>query len=154
MIILGLLILLWPIKTLHIADEDASLVIVPIKNGSTFSIDSIHSVSNSPIVDKFTVTDEGIVLIESIYSDQGGAGMPDVLEDGELLTISENRFIVTRHRVIGNKLNILIDTNSQWAFKMDDHTINNLEDGYVSIEIDYKALINQLVFKQRWQDEN
>ena len=57
--------------------------------GDIFSIEFIHSVNKSPVIDYFEIRNDGIYGIKTVYYGFG-AGVPTELEEGQTLTYGED----------------------------------------------------------------
>ena len=61
--------------------------------GDTFSIEFIHSVNKSPVIDYFEIREDGIYGIKTVYYGFG-AGVPTDLGEGQKLTYGEDGSII------------------------------------------------------------
>ena len=60
-----------------------------MKAGDVFSIEFIHSVNKSPVIDYFEIREDGIYGIKTVYYGFG-AGVPTELEEGQELSYGED----------------------------------------------------------------
>lgn len=76
-IILSLVFFLYPIKTLQIIDSQTNKYLKSwrIKNGDNFTIEYIHSVEKSPVLENYIVDGKDIILLDT-YFQSFGAGLP------------------------------------------------------------------------------
>ena len=60
-----------------------------VKVGDIFSIEFIHSVNKSPVIDYFEIREDGIYGVKTVYYGFG-AGVPTELEEGQELSYGED----------------------------------------------------------------
>lgn len=88
-----------------------------VKGGTTFEIYSIHSVTNTPLVELLEIKEEGGFITTAVrYKDQGGAGLPEFNYSGEIFAVEEDGYVISG-------LNRHYQQLTSWVDKAYDNTI-------------------------------
>ncbi len=83
-----------------------------LEPGETFSVEFIHSVNQSPVIDVFTVEGETLKPVKTIYSSLG-AGVQSELGPGERLSYDESgRMVISGFQQTFESLNFIVVTVS------------------------------------------
>ncbi|WP_312652195.1 DUF1850 domain-containing protein [Proteiniclasticum sp.] len=110
----GILLFLWQDRNLVIIDADTGEVYGswPMKEKDIFSLEFIHSVNQTPVVDEFMVIKSGFRAHRTIYS-SFGAGVQTQLNEGERLSYDEDgNMIISGFSQTYVKLNLIVGTVS------------------------------------------
>lgn len=97
------------------AKTGKTLLSFNVKEGQSFKLSFIHSVSLSPVYEFYRIEDDSIVLYETDYS-YSSAGLPTEVEEGERLIIEKDRFRLTNMNRVFKKINYGIVKD--WEFKL------------------------------------
>lgn len=114
----ALLFILSGSPALVLKDADTGQVFArwQVKEGSEFSLEFIHSVNQSPILDVFAVEGDQFRAVKTLYSSLG-AGVESELSPGESLSYDkEGRMVITGFSQRFKQLNLIVGTVS-------DHTL-------------------------------
>jgi hypothetical protein len=100
-------------RHLIIADAGSGRVIGrwPVKTGTEFSLEFIHSVNQTPVRDTFRVEGYTIRPVATRFS-SFGAGMQSDLETGQTLTRDGDALLITGFTQTFKKLNLIVGTVS------------------------------------------
>ncbi|GHV74485.1 hypothetical protein AGMMS49940_17870 [Spirochaetia bacterium] len=100
-------------KHLVIADANSGRVYGrwPVKTGTEFSLEFIHSVNQTPVRDTFRVEGDTIVPTATRFS-SFGAGMQSDLDEGQTLTRDGDAMVITGFTQSFKKLNLIVGTVS------------------------------------------
>ncbi|MBQ2830277.1 MAG: DUF1850 domain-containing protein [Oscillospiraceae bacterium] len=74
---------------LHDVERGGVFAAYPMEEGDSFSVEFIHSVNKSPVVDVYRIFEGEIFVEETIYY-HFGAGVQTELNEGETLTYGED----------------------------------------------------------------
>jgi len=74
-----------PYLVLTNAEANRHLYAIPFHEGNYFSVSHIHSLHQSPVTEIYTIRDGQIFLV-ALEFESFGAGLPEVLEPGQVLT--------------------------------------------------------------------
>ena len=74
-----------PYLVLINAETDQHIFAAAFQDGEIFSVSHIHSLHQSPVVEIYTIRD-GQILLVALEFESFGAGLPEVLEAGQVLT--------------------------------------------------------------------
>ncbi|MFV9510645.1 DUF1850 domain-containing protein [Tepidibacillus sp. LV47] len=98
MIILIMLLLynlpLVPMLTLIEGDSGKILLRIPINGNDRFSIEYIHSIHKTPVIDTFYIDSNQNIIVDQTTFDTYGVGMPSDVEKGETFTIKNGKFVL------------------------------------------------------------
>lgn len=105
----------------HILIENQNKKVIyydTVESGDEFSLSSIHSVSLTPIIEKYYITEDYLINnTMTLYFDQGGAGLPDELCDGEIFTIEgDGSFLITRRSNLLDEILLYADKDNKNEF--------------------------------------
>ena len=95
----------------------------PLGKDSDFSIEFIHSVNMSPVMDTFKAEGKQISLIASRFFTYG-AGMPAELEEGLTLEHHDGALVITGYNRKFNELNYIVGTVSDHLLFINGKTIS------------------------------
>lgn len=96
--------------------------------GDTFSIEFIHSVNKSPVIDYFEIREDGIYGIKTVYYGFG-AGVPTDLAEGQELTYGEDdSMIISGFDLKLSSLIYRVGTVSDHILTLEDGTEISLRD--------------------------
>lgn len=110
----GILLFRWQDKKLVIMDAETKEVYGSwsLKEKDIFSLEFIHSVNQTPVVDEFMVMKKGFKAHRTIYS-SFGAGVQTELNEGEMLSYDQNgNMIISGFTQSYEELNLIVGTVS------------------------------------------
>ena len=118
-LILGVLLAILPAGcsgrgTLILREAESNQVIAQwdLEPDETFSVEFIHSVNQSPVIDVFTAEGETLKPVKTIYSSLG-AGVQSELRPGERLSYDESgRMVISGFQQTFESLNFIVGTVS------------------------------------------
>lgn len=97
---------------LKAADSKQVIAQWQLEPGETFSVEFIHSVNQSPVIDVFMAKGHVIVPVKTIYSSLG-AGVQSELGPGESLSYDESgRMVISGFQQSFESLNFIVGTVS------------------------------------------
>lgn len=112
-----------------------------IDNEKSMEIENMHSVSLSMMKEHYLINDQGIFSIQSDFTTQGGAGMPDVLREDEVLIIKSDHYEVRRHLFLSKQLNLFATSDSNWLLRLSDWVLDYREtDKTVAIAVKVESM--------------
>ncbi len=127
LVLLGtILLFLWQDKNLVIVDADTGEVYGSwhMKEKDVFSLEFIHSVNQTPVVDEFMVMKSGFRAYRTIYS-SFGAGVQTELREGEKLSYDEDgNMIISGFSQSYKKLNLIVGTVSDHILTVGENKIS------------------------------
>ncbi|GHU24970.1 hypothetical protein FACS1894172_01700 [Spirochaetia bacterium] len=94
-----------------------------IKNGDTFSIEFIHSVNMSPVIDTFLISGKEICPFSTRFFAYG-AGMQSDLEPGQVLTRDGDSMIITGFTQSFRELQYIVGTVSDHLLSLRDEQVS------------------------------
>lgn len=110
-----------------------------------------HSVSFSNIKEKYLIDSSGIELIEVVFEDQGGAGMPD----GKQIVENDDAYIVTESMKIGKQLNILGDKSQSIYLDNRRVDLEGMDDGLIVVKSKWTNVLMVVVNSlKEWLNES
>ena len=99
-----------------------------VKVGDIFSIEFIHSVNKSPVIDYFEIREDGIYGVKTVYYGFG-AGVPTELEEGQELSYGEDgSMIISGFELKMSSLIYRIGTVSDHILCLEEGTEISLRD--------------------------
>lgn len=127
LVLLGVLILfLWQDKNLVVIDADTGEVYGSwhLKEKDIFSLEFIHSVNQTPVVDEFMVMKSGFSAYRTIYS-SFGAGVQTELGEGEMLSYDEDgNMIISGFSQSYKELRLIVGTVSDHILTVGEKKIS------------------------------
>lgn len=98
-----------------------------VEEGSTFSVEFIHSVNKSPVKDVFVIRNGKIYADKTIYS-AFGAGVQTEVEEGQTLTYDENNnMVVSGFDIEFPKVKCIVGTVSDHILEIGEESISLTE---------------------------
>ena len=98
--------------------------IFEVSEGSEFSVEFIHSVNKSPVIDVFVIRDGKIVADRTIYS-AFGAGVQTEIEEGQTLEYDENgNMVVSGFNIVFPEVKYIVGTVSDHILTLDGEQIS------------------------------
>ena len=98
-----------------------------VEEGSTFSVEFIHSVNKSPVKDVFVIRNGKIYADKTIYS-AFGAGVQTEVEEGQSLTYDENNnMVVSGFDIEFPKVKCIVGTVSDHILEIGEESISLTE---------------------------
>jgi hypothetical protein len=95
-----------------------------IRTEEPLSIESIHSVSLNPVTNYYLINHEGITSTGTHFLENGGAGLPDVLNAAEEVTITEVGVEITKNEYLTDSLKLIVNEKSDWNMTIRDVNID------------------------------
>ena len=106
------------------ADTGAVYGTFPVKDGSRFSLEFVHSVNKTPVRDELEIRGRALYPVATTYSSLG-AGVQTELEAGEKLSYNEaGEMVITGFNQKLEQLNLIVGTVSDHIFRMDGKVIS------------------------------
>ena len=101
--------------------------IFEVSEGSEFSVEFIHSVNKSPVIDVFVIRDGKIVADRTIYS-AFGAGVQTEIEEGQTLEYDENgNMVVSGFNIVFPEVKYIVGTVSDHILRIEGESISLTE---------------------------
>lgn len=98
-----------------------------VSEGSEFSVEFIHSVNKSPVIDVFVIRDGKIVADRTIYS-AFGAGVQTEIEEGQTLEYDENgNMVVSGFNIVFPEVKYIVGTVSDHILRIEGESISLTE---------------------------
>ena len=98
-----------------------------VSEGSEFSVEFIHSVNKSPVIDVFVIRDGKIVADRTIYS-AFGAGVQPEIEEGQTLEYDENgNKVVSGFNIVFPEVKYIVGTVSDHILRIEGESISLTE---------------------------
>ena len=98
-----------------------------VSEGSEFSVEFIHSVNKSPVIDVFVIRDSKIVADRTIYS-AFGAGVQTEIEEGQTLEYDENgNMVVSGFNIVFPEVKYIVGTVSDHILRIEGESISLTE---------------------------
>ena len=98
-----------------------------VSEGSEFSVEFIHSVNKSPVIDVFVIKDGKIVADRTIYS-AFGAGVQTEIEEGQTLEYDENgNMVVSGFNIVFPEVKYIVGTVSDHILRIEGESISLTE---------------------------
>ena len=98
-----------------------------ISEGCEFSVEFIHSVNKSPVVDVFVIKDGNIVADRTVYS-AFGAGVQTFVEDGQTLEYDEHgNMVVSGFDIVFPEVKYIVGTVSDHLLRIGEESISLTE---------------------------
>lgn len=98
-----------------------------VSEGSEFSVEFIHSVNKSPVVDVFVIKDREIVADRTVYS-AFGAGVQTFVEDGQTLEYDEHgNMVVSGFNIVFPEVKYIVGTVSDHVLRIEGESISLTE---------------------------
>lgn len=98
-----------------------------VSEGSEFSVEFIHSVNKSPVIDVFVIRDGKIVADRTIYS-AFGAGVQTEIEEGQTLEYDENgNMVVSGFNIVFSEVKYIVGTVSDHILRIEGESISLTE---------------------------
>ena len=98
-----------------------------VSEGSEFSVEFIHSVNKSPVIDVFVIRDGKIVSDRTIYS-AFGAGVQTEIEEGQTLEYDENgNMVVSGFNIVFPEVKYIVGTVSDHILRIEGESISLTE---------------------------
>ena len=98
-----------------------------VSEGSEFSVEFIHSVNKSPVIDVFVIRDGKIVADRPIYS-AFGAGVQSESEEGQTLEYDENgNMVVSGFIIVFPEVKYIVGTVSDHILRIEGESISLTE---------------------------
>ena len=98
-----------------------------VSEGSEFSVEFIHSVNKSPVIDVFVIRDGKIVADRTIYS-AFGAGVQTEIEEGQTLEYDENgNMVVSGFIIVFPEVKYIVGTVSDHILRIEGESISLTE---------------------------
>jgi hypothetical protein len=94
-----------------------------VDNGAEFSIEFIHSVNQSPVLETFKIEGARILPV-SVRFYSFGAGMQTDLEEGQIMSRDGDALIITGSNRIFNELSYIVGTVSDHLLIVNGETIS------------------------------
>lgn len=96
----------------------------PVENGDTFAVEFVHSVNKSPVRDVYEIREGEIWNTQCIYYGLG-AGVEEVLEEGETLSYGENgEMIISNIDKRMDRMVTAVGTISDHTLYLDEEAIS------------------------------
>ncbi len=118
-----------PKDTLIIYDTEtyATYKTFSVSEGTEFSVEFIHSVNQSPVIDVFKIENENIVADRTIYS-SFGAGVQTQIEDGQTLEYDDDgNMVVSGFNIIFPEVKYIVGTVSDHILYIEGECISLTE---------------------------
>lgn len=118
-----------PIDTLIIYDTEtyATYKTFSVSEGTEFSVEFIHSVNQSPVIDVFKIENDNIVADRTIYS-SFGAGVQTQIEDGQTLEYDDDgNMVVSGFDIIFPEVKYIVGTVSDHILCIEGECISLTE---------------------------
>ncbi len=115
--------------TLVIYDTETNAIYqrIPVSEGTEFSVEFIHSVNQSPVIDVFRIDNETIIADRTIYS-AFGAGVQTEIEDGQTLEYDEDgNMVVSGFDIVFPEVKYIVGTVSDHVFRIEGESISLTE---------------------------
>ncbi len=98
-----------------------------VSEGSEFSVEFIHSVNQSPVIDVFVIRDGSIVADRTVYS-AFGAGVQTFVEDGQTLEYDEHgNMVVSGFDIVFPEVKYIVGTVSDHVLRIEGESISLTE---------------------------
>ncbi len=98
-----------------------------VSEGSEFSVEFIHSVNQSPVIDVFVIKDGNIVADRTVYS-AFGAGVQTFVEDGQTLEYDEHgNMVVSGFDIVFPEVKYIVGTVSDHVLRIEGESISLTE---------------------------
>lgn len=129
-----------------ISAHDHILLIESVDRLDEFEYYSIHSLSHSPIKEKYLILDDGFMLKSIRYKDQGGAGMPEESLDDAVFSQEGEWFVIDELNRELTQLNIFVHERYENSVTINNKQILLYEyfqdkEGSVTIQLKKVALL-------------
>ena len=115
--------------TLVIYDTETNAVYkrIPVSEGTEFSVEFIHSVNQSPVIDVFRIENETIIADRTIYS-AFGAGVQTEIENGQTLEYDKDgNMVVSGFDIVFPEVKYIVGTVSDHVFRIEGESISLTE---------------------------
>ncbi|HSL87115.1 MAG TPA: DUF1850 domain-containing protein [Bacteroidales bacterium] len=122
----GVILFLFQDKTLIIKDADTGKVYGTwkVEEKDIFSLEFVHSVNQTPVVDEFMVTEDGFKAHKTIFSSLG-AGVQTELKEGEMLSYdNEGNMVISGFSQTFKELNLIVGTVSDHILTINGEKIS------------------------------
>ena len=98
-----------------------------ISEGCEFSVEFIHSVNQSPVIDVFVIKDRNIVADRTVYS-AFGAGVQTFVEEGQTLEYDEHgNMVVSGFDIVFPEVKYIVGTVSDHILRIEGESISLTE---------------------------
>ena len=98
-----------------------------VSEGTEFSVEFIHSVNKSPVIDVYCIRDGNIVVDRTIYS-AFGAGVQTEIEEGQTLEYDEDgNMVVSGFNIIFPEVKYIVGTVSDHILRIEGEYISLTE---------------------------
>ena len=115
--------------TLVIYDTETNAVYkrIPVSEGTEFSVEFIHSVNQSSVIDVFRIENETIIADRTIYS-AFGAGVQTEIENGQTLEYDKDgNMVVSGFDIVFPEVKYIVGTVSDHVFRIEGESISLTE---------------------------
>lgn len=115
--------------TLTIYDTETGAVYknFSVTEGTEFSVEFIHSVNQSPVIDIFRIENESIIADRTVYS-SFGAGVQTEIEDGQTLEYDEDgNMVVSGFDIVFPEVKYIVGTVSDHVLRIEGEYISLTE---------------------------
>ena len=98
-----------------------------VSEGCEFSVEFIHSVNKSPVIDVYVIKDNSIVVDRTVYS-AFGAGVQTEIEEGQTLEYDENgNMVVSGFNIVFDEVKYIVGTVSDHVLRIGGESISLTE---------------------------
>lgn len=151
LVLMSCLILSLMSKTvISVSVDDKVLWFATTKEDDVFSIKQSHSVSKTIVTDHFKINSGKIYHTSIIFEDQGGGGLPDVLDKEEMITINdEGRFVISENKEVELPIRSLNNIDYVWQLNYKDISFDTKEK-YLETTVKRTSFLKLIYMKIRW----
>lgn len=108
-------------------ETNAAYKRIPVSEGTEFSVEFIHSVNQSPVIDVFRIENETIIADRTIYS-AFGAGVQTEIENGQTLEYDKDgNMVVSGFDIVFPEVKYIVGTVSDHVFRIEGESISLTE---------------------------
>ena len=132
-----ILVIIFPIPVL-VFESDVHETLFLMTHELSVEVTQIHSLSKSPIYERFTASSKGLYHNKTVFDDQGGAGMPN---DSQVF--KKKDFEIQQNMYLEAPIYMVLTSENNVKIDDVDYDLN----GYYTIETKYISFINFVLFR-------
>ena len=108
-------------------ETNATYTVFSVSEGTEFSVEFIHSVNKSPVIDVFRIENSTIIADRTIYS-AFGAGVQTEIEEGQTLEYDEDgNMVVSGFDIVFPEVKYIVGTVSDHVLRIEGESISLTE---------------------------